>query len=168
MTLKKLFSLSLFLFLLLMVCSAGKVELEDLKYSFVLPDSYLTERKNTSSGYQYFTARHPQDTIVMTVTSASYSGKSFDSMSGSEIQKLEESMQAQVRAYGFTVVGCVSYTSNGIKFLKYEIKPPKGYQIQYSAVKDRRLVNFTFTFRSTPTSSERDEVLKIVKSIRNI
>lgn len=71
-----------------------------LKYSFVLPDSYSTERKNTSSGYQYFTARHPQDTIVMTVTSASYSGKSFDSMSGSEIQKLEESMQAQVRAYG--------------------------------------------------------------------
>ncbi len=88
-------------------------------------------------------------------------------MSSTEVQKFGQTMQEQYKSYGVSVLSCTKYYSNGITFLNVETKLETAYQIQFSAVKGRKFTNFTFTFKSTPATTERAEVLAVVKSIKN-
>ncbi len=161
------FVVVLFLFVI-SACFAKSINLSSLKYSFEVPDGYSTDSTYIASRYQYFAAHHPQDTIVITVTSIPYNGKGLESMSSTEVQKFGQTMQEQYKPYGISVLSCTKYYSNGITFLNVETKLGTAYQIQFSAVKGTKFTNFTFTFKSTPTTVERAEVLAVVKSIKNI
>lgn len=165
---KRLFVVCVLLCLLLAGGIAKTVELSSLKYTFEVPDGYSTDSTYIASRYQYFAAHHPQDTIVLTVTSTPNSGRGFESMSSKEIQKLEQETKNQYKAYGISVLSFSKYSANGITYLNIEIKASLGYQIQYATIKGGRMNGFTFTFKSAPTSAEKDEVLKIVKSIKNM
>lgn len=165
---RKLFLIALLFFLLVLTCPAKTVELSSLNYSFDVPDGYSTNSTYIASRYQYFASHHPEDRIVMTVTSTPYSGKSFGTMSSAEIQKLGQSMKNEYKAYGINVVSCSKYYSNGITFLKIELSLPTGYQIQYATIRNGKMNGFTFTFKNTPSASDKEEVSTIAKSIRKM
>jgi len=157
------------LFCLMIAAGYAKtVELSSLKYSFEIPDGYSTNSTHIASRYQYFAAHHPQDRIVMTVTSTPYSGKGVEAMSSTEIQKFRKELENQYKPYGISVLSCSKYFSNGITYLKLEIKASLGYQIQYATIKGRKMNGFTFTTKSTFSEAEKNEVTAIVKSIKNM
>lgn len=163
---KFFFGIVMFL-LLISACFAKTIDLTSLNYSFVVPDGYSTDSTYIASRYQYFAAHHPQDRIVMTVTSSPYTGKSFDLLSTLEVQKLKNAYVSQYKAYGINLVSMEKYISNGITYLKMEVKLPAGYQIQYATIKNKKMNGFTFTSKSSFSTAEKNEVEAIVKSIKN-
>ena len=165
---KKLCCIISFLLLLSSVCFAKTVELSSLNYTFEIPAGYSTDSTYISSRHQYFAAHHPQDQIVLTVTSTPYTGKTFSAMSSTEIDQMRTAYANRFESYGISLILLGKYSSNGITFLKIEIQLPVGYQIQYATIRNNKMNGFTFTFKSTPTTAQKNEVLSVVKSIKNM
>ncbi len=157
------------LFCLLLVGGFAKtVELSSLNYTFELPTGYSTDSTYNASRHQYFAAHHPQDQIVLTVTSTPYTGKSFSAMSSTDIEQMRRAYANQFKSYGINLISFGKYSSNGITFLKIEIQLPVGYQIQYATIRNKKMNGFTFTFKNTPTTAQKSEVLGVVNSIKNM
>lgn len=166
-TRKKFYLVAILLLLSVTVCFAKTVNVTSLKYSLEIPDGYSTDLTYIKNRSQYFAAHHPEERIVITISSTAYKGTAFESLTDAKVRELGKSTKSQMEAYGITVLSYDVYKPNGIKFLKLEAKASGLYQIQYSAVKNGKLNNFTFTMKSSPTSSDLKEIKGIVDSIKN-